>query len=167
MFDIVTEKDQLFPFEISPLSEGDLDTIIEIERQSFTNPWSRESFLSELHHQDSYNYGVISNHHTENRHIIAYICYRVTVGEMHLMKIAVAPYWRERGIGCWLLRNNLAVCQNKGIDDFFLEVRPSNVSAISLYQKLGFKIIGRRPRYYSDTREDALVMRYQSQKEEQ
>jgi ribosomal-protein-alanine N-acetyltransferase len=77
---------------------------------------------------------------------------------MHVLKIAVTPQWRSLGIASWLLEKSLSVNKNKGIAKSFLEVRTSNIPAIGLYQKLGFKVIGRRPHYYSDTQEDALVM---------
>ncbi len=90
--------------------------------------------------------------------IIAYICFRMIADEMHILKIAVAPEWRHQGIALWLLEKSLENAVKKGAEVTYLEVRPSNNPAIGLYNKAGFRVVGKRPNYYSETREDALVM---------
>ena len=162
---MVTDKQHLM-LKIIRLTEKEIDAIIDIENKSFPRPWSADSFLTEFLREDSYNYGAIFTNPLRDKQIISYISYRIIDKEMHLLKIAVTPQWRERGIASWLLSESLNACENRGIDGCLLEVRPSNVSAIRLYQKLDFKIIGKRPHYYSDTREDALVMRYRLKEEE-
>ena len=152
-------------FGIFRLTEKDIDPVMDIEQKSFTQPWSTDSFLTEFVRQDSYNYGVNCMNRSKDRQIVAYVCYRLMEKEMHLLKIAVIPQWRGQGIASWLLRKSLNTCENRGIAESFLEVRSSNLSAIGLYQKLGFKMIGRRPHYYSDTQEDALVMMYNLKEE--
>jgi len=166
IYGVVSQEKQIRNLSIIPLSEKDINSIVEIERISFTNPWSPDSFLSEINHKDSYNYGVAFIDRLHYRQIVAYISYRLIDTEMHLMKIAVVPQYRGQGIATWLLEKCLKACINSGIGVFLLEVRPSNGPAIKLYNKLGFEIIGRRPGYYSDTREDALIMCCQIQKEE-
>lgn len=162
---MVIDKQHLM-LKIIRLTEKDIDTIIGIEKKSFPRPWSADSFLAEFLREDSYNYGAICMNPLRDKQIVSYISYRIIDKEMHLLKIAVTPQWRKRGIASWLLGESLNACENRGIDGCLLEVRPSNASAIRLYQKLGFKNIGKRPHYYSDTREDALVMRYRLKEEE-
>jgi ribosomal-protein-alanine N-acetyltransferase len=140
------------------LTRGDIDSIVDIEQRSFSHPWSRNSFLEELSRSDSYNYGIMFGHCQAKTHLIAYICYRLIQDEMHLLKIAVAPTWRSRGVASLLLRKRLRAEERRGAAASLLEVRPSNVSVIALYDRLGFQIIGKRPKYYADTREDALIM---------
>jgi len=140
------------------LTPGDIDSIVDIEKRSFPHPWSRSSFLEELHRTDSHNYGIMSGSHQEETPLIAYICYRIIQDEMHLLKIAVAPHCRSRGVASFLLRRRLRAEENRGIAASILEVRPSNLSAIALYDRLGYQTVGKRPNYYADTREDALVM---------
>jgi ribosomal-protein-alanine N-acetyltransferase len=82
----------------------------------------------------------------------------MTLDEIHLLKIAVAPRWRRRGIATWLLGFCFGLAQRRNARKVYLEVRRSNGSAIDLYDKVGFQIIGTRPKYYTDTGEDALIM---------
>ena len=143
---------------IVALAESEVDQILDIEKRSFKRSWSRQSFLAELSREDSSNYGVRRRGSPKEQPIIAYICYRMIQDEMHLLKIAVSPEWRSRGIASWLLDTCLERESNSGATGILLEVRPSNHPAIALYGKMGFRTVGRRPRYYPDTREDALVM---------
>jgi len=84
---------------------------------------------------------------------------------MHLLKIAVAPEWRSRGIGRWLLNECMREEAEKGIAQILLEVRPSNTPALAMYNRMGFWQIGKRPNYYPDTREDALVLSFNLQED--
>jgi len=152
-------------WDLVTLAEPDADQILCIEEQSFKRSWGRRSFLAELSRTDSLNYGVKRRNSPVDEPIIAYICYRMIGDEMHLLKIAVAPEWRSRGIGSWLLRTCLEKEKHNGASGILLEVRPSNRAAIALYGKMGFRPIGRRPDYYPDTREDALVLAKQFEEE--
>ena len=78
---------------------------------------------------------------------------------MYILKIAVTPKKQRQGIASWLLRKSFGLAAEKDTQLVFLDVRPSNVPAIKLYKKLGFQTVGIRPNYYSETKEDALVMR--------
>jgi ribosomal-protein-alanine N-acetyltransferase len=149
---------------LTPITEADIDRILVIERNSFKRPWSRESLLREFAHKDACNYSVRCNNSSRDDRmlntvdIIAYICFRIIADKMHIMKIAVAPEWRHQGIALWLLEKSLENAVKKGAEVTYLEVRPSNYPAIGLYNKTGFRIVGKQPNYYSETREDALVM---------
>ena len=90
--------------------------------------------------------------------IVAYAFIRRVADELHILKIAVTPARRGHGIATWFLNSCFTMGTRQGANSVFLEVRPSNIPAVELYEKLGFKEIGRRPKYYSDSKEDALVM---------
>ncbi len=147
------------------IAEGDIDSILEIEEQSFGKPWSRTSFLEELSCRDSYNYRVRLSPDCEDRkqddgygRIIAYICFRMITDEVHILKIAVAPEWRCCGVGFRVLEKCLSMGAEKGAVSSFLEVGSCNGKAIALYNKFGFNVIGKRRGYYQGTGEDALVL---------
>lgn len=151
-------------WSLSRITEEDIDEVLAIERVSFGSPWSRGALLSEFGRKDACNYAVRCSDLSGDKPvldasgIIAYICCRMIADEMHILKIAVSPGWRHKGVALWLLETCLAQAAKKGAGATFLEVRPSNLAAIGLYSKLGFDIVARRPRYYPETREDALVM---------
>jgi ribosomal-protein-alanine N-acetyltransferase len=139
--------------------ETDIDAILAIERQSFEHPWQRASFLGELVCDYAYGYTVRCEPENHPAQIVAYICFRLIIDEMHLLKIAVAPRWRRRGVASKLLDTCFAMAHKKGAQSAVLEVRPSNKSAISLYHKLGFHLVEKRKNYYTETREDALILK--------
>lgn len=140
------------------ISESDIDAIIPIESLSFQRPWERLSFLSELGLRESESLAVRLADAAGRQRIVAYIFFRRLADEMHIMKIAVAPERRCRGIATALMQKSLELAAAKGCRAAYLEVRPANTAALKLYQKLGFILIGKRTNYYSDTGEDALVM---------
>jgi ribosomal-protein-alanine N-acetyltransferase len=84
--------------------------------------------------------------------------FRVVADEMELLSLAVTPAWRRQGLACWLTRLALAVAGRKGARAAFLEVRSANAPARRLYASLGFVETGRRPGYYQDPVEDAIVL---------
>ena len=139
----------------SPVRTEDLETIISIEKNSFSQPWQRQAIIDELACPDAYQYAAKT---TSQPAVIAYIFVRFLMDEMHIMKIAVDPHWRNRGTGSALLHAMQAEGKRRGAATVLLEVRPSNIAAIRLYEKAGFQTIGVRPNYYPETRETALVM---------
>ena len=141
----------------SDLTVSDIEPILTIERESFSQPWSRAAFLAGLEDPNAFSY-VVRTNIKDIKKIIAYICFRVFADEMHILKIAVLPKWRCQKTGTWLLRRCLDLAIEIGSEKAYLEVRPSNISARSFYDKFGFQIIGRSPKYYSDTGENALVL---------
>ena len=132
-----------------------LAEVLKIENASFQHPWHRRAFENELACTDAAQYAVLA---PGDRRIIGYLFVRIVSREMHLLKIAVAPRWRRRGVAAWTLKQCFAGARRKGIEQVILEVRATNRAAIGLYFTLGFAVIGTRRRYYSDTGEDALVM---------
>jgi ribosomal-protein-alanine N-acetyltransferase len=131
-----------------------LKAILEIEHASFISPWSANSFVQEVRNTVSHLWAAAD----EKGKLEGYICFWLFDREIQLINIAVHPEKRKRGIGGHLLREMIRIGILKGMEKVWLEVRTSNPGARSLYEKLGFVAVGRRPRYYRDTHEDAIVM---------
>ena len=129
------------------------DQIIEIESLSFLSPWSLRSFEAELTKSVSHIWGLANNDI-----LMGYICFWMFASEIQLINIAVHPVNRGKGLGCLLLDKMISIGIEKGVRHIWLEVRPSNITAKKLYKKLGFKEVGRRSNYYTDTKEDAIIM---------
>jgi ribosomal-protein-alanine N-acetyltransferase len=127
--------------------------ILETERDSFPSPWSSHAFRQEINRAVSHLWALISDDA-----LAGYICFWMVSGEIHLMNLAVHPLRREKGLGFYLLTQMIETGKSHGVESIWLEVRPSNRIARLLYEKAGFREIGRRPRYYTDTNEDAIVM---------
>ena len=136
----------------------DLEPILAIEQLSFQWPWGRISFEGELSCQNACSYVVKSAKADKEEQIVAYAFLRRVADELHILKIAVTPARRGHGIATWFLNRCFTMGARQGANSVYLEVRPSNIPAVELYEKLGFKKIGRRPNYYTDSKEDALVM---------
>jgi len=144
--------------QLASISSADIKPILEIEQRSFSRPWNRVSFLGELACNQAHSYLVKCSDGHEKEKVIGYIFFRLIEQQLHILKIAVTPNWRCRGVASWLLNQCIAQALKMGAESAFLEVRPSNETAITFYRKQGFRIIDRRPNYYADTREDALVL---------
>lgn len=129
------------------------DAILGIEKSAFPTPWNRAMFSSEIEAPFSYLWALV-----REDACIGYICFWLLAGEIHLLNLAVHRQERRKGWGRYLLDAMIQAGRSKGAELAWLEVRPSNAAAQRLYQKTGFKQTGRRPRYYRDTKEDALVM---------
>jgi [ribosomal protein S18]-alanine N-acetyltransferase len=136
---------------------ADVPAIWAIEKASFPTPWSRWSFLAELGHRHSRMLvaGPPSPHPWQTW---GYLIFWVVLDEMHILNLAVHPEHRRRGIARRLLAEGLAQARTLGAELAWLEVRTSNLAAQALYKSFAFKVVGRRPRYYEDTQEDALLL---------
>lgn len=141
---------------IVSMTEEDLDEILEIEKHSFAVPWSRELFHDTLSFPLAFNF--VARKKVDNR-LVSYANFYLIRDEVQVLNVAVAPEFRKKGYATGILNHAIAFLINQGGTDFFLEVREGNVEAISLYDRLGFKKIGKRKRYYPETNEDAIVMR--------
>ncbi|MFQ6084054.1 MAG: ribosomal protein S18-alanine N-acetyltransferase [Candidatus Aminicenantia bacterium] len=135
--------------------EYDLSRVLEIEELSFSNPWSRMAFIGEICSSPISNPLVIEE--KKSKKIIGYIIYWRIMQEAHINNIALHPEFRRKGIGESVLKFILNKIKKEGARMVTLEVRPSNKAAISLYQKLGFRTLGKRKDYYFSPKEDALV----------
>jgi len=147
-------------YEIDYVRPEDLDEIVAIENVSFPSPWPKRIFEREIEAKNSYKRVIrISGS------VIAYIVTWTIYDEVHILNIAVHPDFRKIGIGEMLLRDCLGFSKNNKMKYAILEVRTSNIGAIKLYEKIGFRTLRVRKNYYSDTGEDAFVMMYELQSE--
>jgi len=141
--------------EFRKLKLRDLSAIEEIERSSYPTPWSRSMFAGELAKPSSICLGAIES---PTSRLIGYLIISRYVDAWHVMNIAVADDHRRRGIATRLMERLFDVTSGDGRRGYTLEVRVSNEAAIRLYESLGFKARGVRRGYYTDNREDALIM---------
>ena len=133
----------------------DLNAIEEIERASYPTPWSRSMFAGELAKPSSISLGAFE---PETNKLLGYLIISRYVDAWHVMNLAVAPDHRRRRIASTLLEHLFELTQGEGRRGYTLEVRVSNDVAIRLYEQAGFKPRGIRRGYYTDNREDALIM---------
>ena len=138
--------------EIRQLAYADLPQVIAIERRAFPTPWSLAMVVLEL----SKPSGICLAALRENRLVAYLVCSRYDT-VWHLMNVAVDDGCRREGIASVLLER-LFELADKPSEQYTLEVRTSNDSAIRLYERFGFRAAGRRRAYYHDNREDALIM---------
>jgi [ribosomal protein S18]-alanine N-acetyltransferase len=139
--------------DIRPLALGNLNAIEVIERRSYPTPWSRSMFAGELAKPGSLCLGAF-----EDDRLAGYLITSRYVDAWHVMNIAVSPAFRRRGIATALLEKLFELTDDGSGRGYTLEVRVSNDAAIKLYERLGFTARGLRRGYYTDNREDALIM---------
>jgi ribosomal-protein-alanine N-acetyltransferase len=135
------------------LQMSDLDAIETIERRSYPTPWSRSMFAGELAKPASICIGAFVDDA-----LVGYLVISRYVDAWHVMNLAVDPDFRRRGIGALLLDRLFEVTDDGTRRGYTLEVRVSNLDAIRLYERAGFRPRGVRRGYYTDNREDALIM---------
>ena len=140
---------------IRPMMEIDLPEVAAIEHRSYAFPWSENIF------RDCLRVGYTCRALDLSGQIIGYAVMSLGAGEAHVLNLCVRHEYRSLGFGRRLLEHLLERAQASGVNETFLEVRPSNLSAIRLYQRLGFEQIGIRRGYYQapDGREDAIVLK--------
>ena len=140
------------------MSIDDINRVVEIDRLSFSLPWSERTYRLELNENPAAHLFVAERNHDHGGEIVGYLGFWFIVDEAHISTFAVHPRERRAGIGSILLTNALEVASSLGAILVSLEVRVSNLAAISLYKGFGFEITGRRDNYYQDNYEDAFVM---------
>ena len=145
---------------ISQMTEHDLLEVVEIEEHSGLSRWGWGAYYAELQSDNRSLMLVarIARASYQSFQIGGYIVARLATGEIHINNVAVRPEYRRRGIGGALLERVLDQGRHLRATTAFLEVRAGNSLAQALYQKYGFRKIGRRPAYYSAPIEDALIM---------
>ena len=136
--------------------EADIPAVLVIEGLSFPNPWSDATFRGEVQNK-GISFPVVIVHEPDQK-VVGYIIYWQIRDEVQITNLAVHPDFRGRGIGETVLAVILKEVGGKGATFVTLEVRSSNTPAVSLYRKLGFKILGTRKGYYGNPVEDAYVM---------
>jgi ribosomal-protein-alanine N-acetyltransferase len=141
--------------QIRPMMEIDLPEVALIEQHSYAFPWSENIF------RDCLRVGYTCRALDLDGRIIGYGVMSLGAGEAHILNVCMADEYRNLGFGRRLLEHLLERAVASGVAEAFLEVRPSNLAAIRLYQRLGFEQIGIRRGYYQapDGREDAIVLK--------
>ena len=141
--------------EIRRLSLQDLDPIVAIENAVYPTPWSRSMFAGELAKPSSVSLGAFD---AEVGGLVAYLIVSRYVDAWHIMNVAVHPECRRQGVASRLLDELFELTAGDPRRGYTLEVRVSNATAIALYERFGFEPSGLRRGYYTDNREDALIM---------
>ncbi|WP_230398862.1 ribosomal protein S18-alanine N-acetyltransferase [Novisyntrophococcus fermenticellae] len=131
----------------------DLDQVLSIEEANFSVPWTANGFLSFLMREDAYFLVAV-----EGNHILGYCGVILTPPESDITNICVAQDFRRKGVARKLLEQLSSKLVQQGIREIHLEVRESNLPALTLYRKLGFNQDGLRPRYYESPTENAVLM---------
>jgi len=136
--------------QVRPAAEHDLSGFVEIERQSFSDPWSRSSFL------------VLLNDccwtAESDGQVVGYLIGRTAGDEAEVLNLAVRAEWRRRGVATALLGAAADRFRTRGAENVYLEVRAANSDAQAFYRKMGFAEQGRRRRYYDAPPDDAVIM---------
>lgn len=139
---------------VKKMTMKDLDEVMEVERQCFTTPWSRYSFVCELK-DNQFSHYIVAKYMGK---IIGYAGMWIILDEAHVTNVGVLPEYRGGGVGELLMRSLIIAAKEHGAKKMTLEVRKSNYVAQNLYSKLGFEPVGIRRGYYLDNREDAVIM---------
>ena len=142
---------------IDLMEEKDLPEVLAIEKESFVSPWTAGMFKDELKVKHSQCL-VARLYSGEKSQVAGYIIFWIVADEAHLHNLAVKKEFRKQGLARHFMDVMNGIAKKVGLKTQTLEVRESNAEAIKLYRKCGFVVKGRRPLYYRDTNEDALVM---------
>ncbi len=134
---------------------GDVARVMEIEKEGFLHPWSRELIERELEHAWSQ---LLLAQDGQDGPVVGYIVFWLVHDEVHVLNVATALEARRRGVGRALMDVAEQEGRRRGARIATLEVRSSNVPAIALYRAIGYRQVGIRPNYYAEEREDAIVM---------
>ena len=144
---------------LRPMVVADVDEVHALERQVFPHPWSRANFMDSL--SSGYDAWVLRD--AGHGQLAGYFLLMYAVDEAHLLDVAVSGDRHGTGLGRYLLDRVAARARSTGMSSVLLEVRPSNLRALQVYERYGYTQIGRRKGYYpahEGQREDAIVMRY-------
>ncbi len=143
--------------DYQPMTQGDVDEVLELEQSVYPMPWSRGNFLDALH--CAYPAWVLR---AADGQLLGYFLLMPIVDEVHLLNLAVRSSKQGLGLGHFMLEKAMACACGLGMASMLLEVRPSNARALALYARAGFLQVGLRKAYYpavEQQREDAIVMR--------
>jgi len=143
-------------FQIDPLTgDSDLEGVLDVGAESFTNPWTREMYVGETNNQSVCHVWVVR---TGESPVAGFCAFWLVCDEVHINNLAIRPRLRGRGLGTALVQAVLGHAVAVGARRATLEVRESNAGARRLYERLGFYVGGRRPGYYTSPVEDALIL---------
>ncbi len=148
------DQSALSSLRLVKMTRRHLSQILEIEQLCFSETWHEVDFLRLIDLPDALCLVAL-----KAGRVIGYSCLWVVIESSELGNLAVHPQFQGQGVGARLLERNLAICRKRGVITVFLEVRASNIRAITLYEHHGFSRVGLRRRYYSKPTEDAVIMR--------
>jgi ribosomal-protein-alanine N-acetyltransferase len=152
-------RETLPSYSVVPMSEHDLNEVVEIEESTGLSRWGWDSYYAELSRPESITLVVRSAYpDSGGRRILGFLAARLTADELHVNNIGVRESARRRGLGSELLGRALEWGKRAGAAAAILEVRGGNHAAQALYRRHGFQTVGRRRAYYHDPTEDALIM---------
>jgi [ribosomal protein S18]-alanine N-acetyltransferase len=135
--------------------DADLDGVLAVEDESFTNPWTREMYSWELRDRSICHIYVVR---TPECPVVGFCAFWLVTDEIHINNVAIRPSLRGQGIGTGLMQHVFAEAKRLGARRATLEVRASNEGALRLYERLGFYVAGTRRSYYSNPVEDGLIL---------
>ena len=138
-----------------PGAEADIDAVVALENESFSNPWPRDTLVWELTNSDVTRVYLVRD---DGDRAIAFCIVWIIFDELHINTLAVGQAHRRRGVATFLLREVMAEAARDGARRATLEVRESNDAALELYARLGFQVTARRRDYYTNPVEDALIL---------
>lgn len=145
---------------IRKMALEDIPAVVEIENQCFSLPWSAKSFEDSLSREDTiFLVCEVSDENTSASHIAGYMGLYLSFDEASVTNVAVSSAVRKKGYGEALVETAKKHAKEAGTECIFLEVRQSNVPALSLYKKLGFEELGIRKKFYEHPVEDAIIMK--------
>ena len=133
-------------------SDADSLHIAELEKECFADPWSQSAVI------EAAKYGTLFLVAEQNSNVVGYLGMKPVLDEGYISNVAVTASSRGKGVGSALLKKLDCYAKSNGIKTISLEVRPSNTAAISLYEKFGYKLVGRRKNFYSHPTEDGLIL---------
>ena len=141
-------------YQFRPMTERDLDAIMEIEPHIYSHPWTRGNFADSL--KSAHSAWVL----VQDANIIGYALMMMVLDEAHLLNLSISQSYQKQGLGRLLLEHMIQIAQDLKAANMFLEVRASNISAIALYENIGFNEMAVRRGYYPahHGREDAILM---------
>ena len=133
--------------------------VAELEKSCFSMPWSENAIAGEL--KNPLALWIVA---VEEDRVAGYVGSQSVMGEADMMNLAVLPDFRRKGVGRKLVQTLVSKLSQNDVGSLTLEVRASNAGAISLYDQMGFAQVGRRPNYYTNPKEDALILRLEWEK---
>ncbi len=147
------QETQVVNLNFRKMVPDDASAVEFVEKACFKIPWSREAFWREASNDKAYY--LLS---LDGEQVIGYVGMWILLDEAQITNVALLPKYRGQGLGRKMMEKIIFLAKTRGATAMTLEVRPSNLVAINLYESLGFKSVGTRRGYYEDTGEDALIM---------
>jgi [ribosomal protein S18]-alanine N-acetyltransferase len=158
VYRVTAESPAPSSLQFAPMLVGDLPDVLAIENDVYPHPWTRGNFLDSLY--SGYECWTVRE---PSAALAGYFLLMLALDEAHLLNISVRRDLHGKGVGRLQLDKAVAIARAKGMHSILLEVRPSNLRALAVYERYGFTQIGQRKGYYpavGNTREDAIVMRF-------